>query len=103
MVNKIMWAELSDVSNAASTTLNRTPETTTISRSDIAKIIKDAETAIGNERKIHYSLKDTFYSNAMNAVKGISQEKATPEQWPIRSIMNSRRSFLIFGSIESAG
>lgn len=37
-----MWAELSDVSNAACTTLNRTPETTTISRSDIAKIIKDA-------------------------------------------------------------
>jgi hypothetical protein len=46
-----MWAELSDVSNAASATLNRTPETTTISRSDIAKIIKDAETAIWNEQK----------------------------------------------------
>ena len=58
-----MWAELSDVSNAASTTLNRTPETTTISRSDIAKIIKDAEAAIGNEQIMRYSLKDTYYSN----------------------------------------
>lgn len=76
-----MWAELSDVSNAASTTLNRTPETTTISRSDIAKIIKDAETAIENEQKLKYSLKDTFYSNAELAVRNIKQEKATPEQW----------------------
>lgn len=76
-----MWAELSDVSNAASTTLNRTPETTTISRSDIAKIIKDAETAIGNEQKMRYSLKDTYYSNAEKAVLNISQEKATPDQW----------------------
>ena len=46
-----MWAELSDVSNA-SKTLNRTSETPTISRSDIAKIRKDAENAIVKEQKV---------------------------------------------------
>lgn len=30
---------------------------------------------------VQYSLKDTFYSNAENAVRLIKQEKATPEQW----------------------
>ena len=36
------------------------------------------------EEKKLYSIKEsapTFYSNAMNAVKSIKQEKATPEQW----------------------
>ena len=40
-----IWGELSDVSNAQRT-LNRTPETPTIGRSDNAKIQKDAENTI---------------------------------------------------------
>lgn len=30
---------------------------------------------------VRFSVKDTFYSNAENAVRLITQEKATPEQW----------------------
>jgi hypothetical protein len=30
---------------------------------------------------VRFSVKDTFYSNAENAVRLIKQEKATPEQW----------------------
>jgi hypothetical protein len=45
-----MWAELSDVSNAKKA-LNRTSETPTISRSDIANIVKDAEDTITFESK----------------------------------------------------
>lgn len=46
-----IWGELSDVFNAANATLNRTPETTTIGTSDIAKIRKDAVDAILNDQK----------------------------------------------------
>ena len=46
-----IWGELSDVINAQRT-LNRTSETPTISRSDAAKIRKDAEIAIAKDKKI---------------------------------------------------
>ena len=46
-----MWAELSDVFNVKKT-LNRTSETPTISRSDVAKIIKDAENAIASDNEM---------------------------------------------------
>lgn len=45
-----IWGELSDVINAQRT-LNRTSETPTISRSDAAKIRKDAEIAIAKDQK----------------------------------------------------
>lgn len=53
-----IWGELSDVSNAKKT-LDRTSETPTISRSDAAKIRKDAETAIENDRKMHENAEKT--------------------------------------------
>ena len=46
-----IWGELSDVINAQRT-LNRTSETPTISRSDAAKIRKDAEIAIARDQNI---------------------------------------------------
>ena len=46
-----IWGELSDVINAQRT-LNRTSETPTISRSDAAKIRKDAEIAIAKDQKL---------------------------------------------------
>ena len=45
-----IWGELSDVINAQRT-LNRTSETPTISRSDAAKVCKNAEIAIAKDQK----------------------------------------------------
>ncbi|MBQ8422985.1 MAG: hypothetical protein IJY36_01825 [Coprobacter sp.] len=85
-----MWAEKT-LSNADLPTRGQfsTSETAGIGRSDIAKIRKDAELAIEedekNAEKIHYRVanahQEIFVSNAARAVEGISQGKATPEQW----------------------
>ena len=79
-----MWAEMSQQAiNAQSKTAPDTHVLNAILSTDSAKIRKDAENAINNERKNRYSIKSSpiFYSNAENAVRNIKQEKATPEQW----------------------
>ncbi|MBR5205905.1 MAG: hypothetical protein IKW52_01930 [Alistipes sp.] len=45
--------------------------------------VKRADSGSTGRGKVRYSLSDapTFYSNAEFAVRGIKQEKATPEQW----------------------
>ena len=59
---------------------------TVITRTDAAKIRRDAEIAIENDEKnAKYQKANVsqavFVSNARRAVEGIRQEKATPEQW----------------------
>ena len=78
-----MWAEKS--SKATNAQQNAAPDThvqNAILSTDVAKIQKDAETAILNDEKINFSRSaGIFYSNAKKAVLDIKQDKATPEQW----------------------
>lgn len=80
------WIEMS--SEATNAQRNVVPDINVrnaILSTDVAKIRKDAETAIEkdveNSVKAQYSLQGAFYSNAHHAVEDIKQDKATPQQW----------------------
>lgn len=93
MENITMWAEKKSATNVtvAQRASHSTSETIVISEADAAKIRKDAEDAIRRDEYLRFSRSNgvvglktpspVFYSNAERAVMGISQKKATAEQW----------------------
>ena len=93
MENITMWAEKKSATNVtvAQRASHSTSETIVISEADAAKIRKDAEDAIRRDEYLRLSRSNgvvglktpspVFYSNAERAVMGISQKKATAEQW----------------------
>ena len=93
MENITMWAEKKSATNVtvAQRASHSTSGTIVISEADAAKIRKDAEDAIRRDEYLRFSRSNgvvglktpspVFYSNAERAVMGISQKKATAEQW----------------------
>lgn len=93
MENITMWAEKKSATNVtvAQRASHSTSETIVISEADAAKIRKDAQDAIRRDEYLRLSRSNgvvglktpspVFYSNAERAVMGISQKKATAEQW----------------------